>query len=237
VDFAHGISQVFGYHDDSTKKLTSQNIDALPRGLLWDRVAQAPAFFEHLPWCPGGRQLWEALAPLQPDILTGVPAYCLRKPRHEKFNWCRRELAHAAATTTRPLRFQHVDKAARLGPMRLHSTVRQSSWHHVEEGEAAIEAEQDNGDNNRWDCRVITCWSEQKHRESGPGAVLIDDRWDLKHAWEAAGGIFIHHETGNVEHTLRQLREHGVLPDQQDNESGSTSGSDDDVWHRSAFQP
>jgi len=68
VDFAHGISQVFGYD------VPSHNIDALPRGLLWDKVAQAHAFFEHLPWCDGGRELWEAIAPLRPDILTGVPA-------------------------------------------------------------------------------------------------------------------------------------------------------------------
>jgi hypothetical protein len=41
--------------------------------------------------------------------------------------------------------------------------------------------------------------------------VLIDDRLDLKDDWEAKGGIFIHHITGDIENTLRQLRHHRIL--------------------------
>ena len=67
-------------------------------------------------------------------------------------------------------------------------------------------------------CNVITCWSSNKHYESGPGAILIDDREQLREAWEAAGGIFVHH-TGNVDATLQQLRELGVLPAADDNSS------------------
>mmetsp|Transcript_5206 Transcript_5206/g.8565 ORF Transcript_5206/g.8565 Transcript_5206/m.8565 type:complete len:275 (+) Transcript_5206:239-1063(+) len=59
-------------------------------------------------------------------------------------------------------------------------------------------------------CNVITCWSHNKHHESGPNAVLIDDRDSLREAWEAKGGIFVHH-TGDVDHTLQQLRHYGIL--------------------------
>lgn len=38
----------------------------------------------------GGAELWEAIRPLQPDILTGVPMNA--KARTEKASWCRREL-------------------------------------------------------------------------------------------------------------------------------------------------
>lgn len=41
--------------------------------------------------------------------------------------------------------------------------------------------------------RVITCMSRDKHKYSGPNHVLVDDRESLRVAWEAAGGIFIHH--------------------------------------------
>lgn len=43
------------------------------------------------------------------------------------------------------------------------------------------------------DVRVITCLSRDKHRYSGPGRVLVDDRESLRAAWERAGGIFILH--------------------------------------------
>jgi len=57
---------------------------------------------------------------------------------------------------------------------------------------------------------IITCWSGNKHYESGERAVLIDDREDLAANWRAKGGIFIHHI--NTERTLNQLREHGIIP-------------------------
>ncbi|CAM9569238.1 unnamed protein product, partial [Phaeothamnion confervicola] len=37
---------------------------------------------------------------------------------------------------------------------------------------------------------VITCMSRDKHRHAKPGSILIDDRHP---AWEAAGGVFVHH--------------------------------------------
>ncbi|HEX6978956.1 MAG TPA: hypothetical protein VF342_06630 [Alphaproteobacteria bacterium] len=43
------------------------------------------------------------------------------------------------------------------------------------------------------DVPVITTMSRDKHKYAEPGAVLVDDRIGLRAAWEAAGGIFIHH--------------------------------------------
>ncbi|HYC02931.1 MAG TPA: hypothetical protein VED40_06540 [Azospirillaceae bacterium] len=43
------------------------------------------------------------------------------------------------------------------------------------------------------DIEVITCMSREKHRWSGPGHVLVDDRAKLKDEWEAKGGTFILH--------------------------------------------
>ncbi|HZH25604.1 MAG TPA: hypothetical protein VEY95_00315 [Azospirillaceae bacterium] len=43
------------------------------------------------------------------------------------------------------------------------------------------------------DVEVVTCLSREKHRWSGPGRVLVDDRASLRDAWEAAGGDFILH--------------------------------------------
>lgn len=42
---------------------------------------------------------------------------------------------------------------------------------------------------------VITCLSAEKHRWSGPGHVLVDDREKQRAAWEGAGGHFILHRT------------------------------------------
>jgi hypothetical protein len=43
------------------------------------------------------------------------------------------------------------------------------------------------------DVPVITCMTREKHRFSGPGHVLVDDRAGTRVPWEAAGGTFILH--------------------------------------------
>lgn len=43
------------------------------------------------------------------------------------------------------------------------------------------------------DVPVVACLSREKHRWSGPGHVLVDDRASLRDAWEGAGGVFVHH--------------------------------------------
>ena len=58
---------------------------------------------------------------------------------------------------------------------------------------------------------VITCWSANKHCESRPGRVLIDDRAKLGKEWTAKGGIFIHHT--DTESSIQKMIEKGILPE------------------------
>jgi hypothetical protein len=211
VDFARGITEVFGW----SERATSQNIDALSRRELWERVQGAESFFEHLPWMPDGERLWRAIAPLRPDILTGVPAYCRRAPRAEKFRWCARELARLSSAADNVAAFHHVDMA---GPARTHAPppADAAGWgerrgpHRSASSSAADDSAARERDDDEWHCSVITCWSECKQYESGVGKVLIDDRVDLKSSWEAAGGIFIHHTS--AADSIRQLKHLGILP-------------------------
>lgn len=102
--------------------------------------------------------------------------------RAEKYRWCLRELG---------AEFQHVDKAC--------------PYTH---GHRLLSSDKSSSDDS---AKVITCWSSNKHYESGPGHVLIDDREALREAWERKGGIFIHHQPGNLQGTMDQLRQHGIL--------------------------
>ena len=52
---------------------------------------------------------------------------------------------------------------------------------------------------------VYCCGTRNKQKFSGHGCVLIDDRGDLREAWEARGGIFVHHTS--AAESIRQLRE------------------------------
>jgi hypothetical protein len=162
---------------------TGFNVDDLHRPTMWQRAAESGRFFEHLPWTCDGRALWELIRPLNPDILTGVPSYSTS--RLEKFRWCQREL---------DVELEHIDKA---GILRRHVPGPAGQ----EQGLWAPKST----------TRVITCWAQNKHHESGPGRVLIDDRTCLKENWEKAGGIFIHHQTGNLMSTIRQLQQHRIL--------------------------
>ena len=62
---------------------------------------------------------------------------------------------------------------------------------------------------------LITCASREKQIYSGPCRILIDDRARIGRAWEANGGIFIHHKSPGT--TLRELRK---LLQNQTEESG-----------------
>ena len=204
VDFEHGIRQLL---PSSSSLSSSSPSEALPqladleKSTMWKSVRQADAFFEHLPWTQEGKALWKAIQHLQPDILTGVPVH--PSSRQEKFRWCVRELV-SGAEENGLLQLEHVDMACPWthGHRPLNN---QHKWNQKPEMKAATIKE------GQHICRVITCWSSNKHYESGPGHILIDDRLSLKEAWERKGGIFIHHQTGNLENTLRQLEEHGLL--------------------------
>jgi hypothetical protein len=79
VDFGEGVRLICGARPEE-----------IPTSRMWSMLSKHNDFYTHLPWMKGGRQLWEAIRPLQPDILTGVPRNV--KARTEKASWCQREL-------------------------------------------------------------------------------------------------------------------------------------------------
>lgn len=221
VDFESGIRKLFPDEFAQVKEQNGNfNVDDLHRGTMWRRVADAPSFFEHLPWTHQGRHLWNAIAPLKPDILTGVPVAHAASSCVEKYKWCQRELGvpvthhdkvlensigayYSTSWTTRARKF--------LMPQQQQQSENDEDRHFCED-------DVDNNDNKEYATRVITCWSRDKHLESGKNAVLIDDRLELRDDWEAAGGIFIHHN-GNVHETIQKLRHAGILQQEEQEEA------------------
>ena len=173
------------------QKICGQATAELAKTEMWHSIERAgESFFDNLPWTRDGPQLWQAIRHLRPDILTGVPD--LAGSRQEKVDWCRRHLLDGQEDD-----YRHVDMA---GFGYNHANV--------------------NGQTKRHESshitHIITCWSYNKHYESGPNAVLIDDRIALKASWEAKGGIFVHHT--DTESTLKQLRAIGVLQDKDNDD-------------------
>ena len=170
---------------------------------MWQAIAKSNvAFFENLRWTRDGRRLWNAIRHLKPDILTGVPD--LANARIEKYNWCRQNLGMQE--------YRHVDMAG-------------DGFHHANvNGNTKACKIQDGPITN-----VITCWSYNKHHESGQHALLIDDRIELKAKWEANGGIFVHHT--DAETTLQKLEQLGVPISSIDDDN------DDEVNERNLPRP
>lgn len=164
--------------DAGVRRISGRSPDELNMGHMWSIVTSADSFYEHLPWMSDGRELWNAIQHLSPDILTGVPRHW--SARGDKAAWCRRELG---------METNHVDMA---GSQRSHTIVE--------------------GRKKEGVVNVITCWSRNKHMESGIRTVLIDDRENLAREWEMRGGIFVHHTS--TERTLQQLKDHGILSDE-----------------------
>ena len=156
-----------------------------PKKRLWSKLSAAPDFYNSLPWQPGGERLFHHLKDLPSlSILTGVPHGGWGEP--QKVRWCSRNLSSC------PKYQQHVNM---VGQSSRHEYV--NFWYSGPRmGDEAL--------------MIITCWSANKHEESGPGRILIDDREDLGVKWVEKGGVFIHHTDTDV--TLRRLTELGVLP-------------------------
>jgi hypothetical protein len=166
------------------QKICQRSTDELEKTTMWKLIEQSSTnFFADLPWMPGGQQLWNSIKTLNPTILTGVPD--LKGSCQDKFHWCRTNLGMNGE-------YRHVDMAAKF--------YRHASRNGVAKACRQTESHVTN---------VITCWSYNKHHESGRYKVLIDDRLVLKDAWEAKGGIFVHHT--DTDGTLSKLRELGVL--------------------------
>lgn len=161
----------------AVKKHCGKEADQMPLGRLWAVVARQENFFEYLDWTHDGKELWEAIRHLQPDILTGVPNSKPDQVGAEKAIWCAREFQCPV---------HHIDKAAR-----------KPQQHAVVSG----------GKPRDGIINVISCWSKFKYRECKiPGAILIDDRVKFAAAWQQAGGVFIHHvNTSTTLEQLRKL--------------------------------
>lgn len=99
-DFDSGVRKIF----------KGKGMDDLKIGVAWAGITRANNFYGDLPWTKDGKELWEAIQPLHPDILTGVPT-SRKSSRVEKAEWCARELG---------VTINHVDFAA---PKRRHDVV------------------------------------------------------------------------------------------------------------------
>ena len=150
MDFEAGVQRVF--HKPSSQ---------LNVRTLWSGIAQCSNFFASLPWTVDGQELWQALVGqdehvqetddvVYPTILTGVPMN--RAARGQKVQWCQRELISAMQKNKNKIAVHHVDMA---GPKKKHECVH-GYIHRNKKQNSCIQ--------------VITCWSKNKHYESGPGA-------------------------------------------------------------------
>jgi hypothetical protein len=219
VDFDAGVRQVLGNGSDGP----TVTADSVHPGVLWGAIARTPHFYRTLPWTADGPTLWGAIRPLRPHILTGCPQpssntnYAL-----DKFEWCKRELCVEVRWVHKQGQQRNGGRAEFAKPKAQQSSSTASAAkksvldHSVGSGI---------GGGAGGICQVITCWSSNKHRESRPGRVLIDDRKKLKRDWEASGGIFVHHTSTTA--TLQRLRKLGVLPKQDDDEEEEEQGTDE----------
>jgi len=82
ADFDRGVAKSTGAMPDEFRR----------RRKMWQSLAppQTEDFFASLPWMRDGERLWDFLAPLAPDILSGAPAGEWAAP--QKRRWCGEKL-------------------------------------------------------------------------------------------------------------------------------------------------
>ena len=59
----------------------------------WANIQAVPHFFRHIPPMDDMRELWDAIGPLRPIILTGVPT-SIDNADNEKIEWVKKHLGH-----------------------------------------------------------------------------------------------------------------------------------------------
>ena len=206
VDFCRGIQDLYPEAPSHCHANNCFSVDSLPRASMWKRVAAAPSFFEDLEWMPQGRRLWHVVQHLNPCILTGVPRAFARPSAQQKVAWCQRELA-SSPTSSHSSNTRGVVHLDRIATTTDPNPFDSRSLPDGMDEYGTVPAFRGDG----VPLSVVTCLSHDKHYCSGTGAVLIDDRLELKPAWEAKGGIFIHHQDGQLHETLAQLKDWGIL--------------------------
>jgi hypothetical protein len=189
VDFNRGVMELTG----------GQHPDRMSVKKMWAAVSRKPDFFQQLPWTRDGKRLWHAIQQLQPDILilTGVPSNRPHIIGQQKATWCQRELG---------IDVHHVDMAG-MDKRKQNAHIRVVGTSIGTNANTRTPSHDNHNHNrNRTNINVISCWSKFKYKEcKNPGDILIDDRQKFQQDWEAAGGIFVHHE--KTEKTLLKLRE------------------------------
>lgn len=59
---------------------------------MWIHIGRHESFWLDLEWTTDGRELWDEIKVLQPNILTGIAPSCKAKAVPQKIEWCQREL-------------------------------------------------------------------------------------------------------------------------------------------------
>ena len=148
VDFQAGLRSLFPnkYSKEKSHKQSSENthVDDIPPRIMWSAISRTPTFFLDLPWTPDGLELWNTMKHYQPEILTGVPTN--KESRKQKYKWCLREFNNF--NYGNKVTVNHVDMA---GGKFSHNLVNNG-----------VRLQRKNDVVN-----VITCWSKNKHYESG----------------------------------------------------------------------
>jgi hypothetical protein len=236
VDFEQGVLDLFNNGDNNSstsksksstskkkpnnnkkpdKKLTST--EKIPPFLLWSRISKDPDFFTNLNWTVDGIELWNVLLNNNSSfeklsILTGCPRS--RKSRYQKFDWCENHLdlyeqSSSSSSSSVKLEFVHVDKAGKKSKHELVTDPPPPGMKNVSSMSQKKPLSSSSSSIVKQKIDIITCWSKNKHYESGKNHVLIDDRLKLKDAWEKNGGIFVHHV--NTKDTIDQMVTLGII--------------------------
>ena len=95
-----GLDNIFSDIHKKVLEIFGPNFDKIPHTEFWKRLSSITdgphgpsgpqGFFDQLEWKADGRELWQALKPLNPTILTDVTAGDWTAV--QKRRWCRREL-------------------------------------------------------------------------------------------------------------------------------------------------
>ncbi len=83
---------VLAAFDAGVKQLTGRYPHELNKKDMWEAIYSIPNFFESLPWIPEGKTLWNYIKPLNPIILTGLPASS--NGEQQKRIWCAAHLGN-----------------------------------------------------------------------------------------------------------------------------------------------
>jgi len=81
--------------DAGIQKLTGRDPGELGSAQMWRAVSRydgAKGFFGSLALMPDARDLWSAITPASPTILSGIPHSDSRKAAKQKRDWCTRHL-------------------------------------------------------------------------------------------------------------------------------------------------